>query len=327
MTAIAIAGPGGPEVLQPESRPLPEVGPGDILIRVRAAGINRPDLFQRKGKYPPPPGASDIPGLEVAGEVAAVGDRVVRFAVGDRAMALVTGGGYAEFCLAPESVALPIPERLSFVKAGAIPEAYFTVWSNLFERGHLAAGETVLIHGGSSGIGTNAIQLAKVRGARVIVTAGSAEKCAACLALGADLAINYRVEDFVARTREATGGQGADVILDIVGGDYVARNYAAAAADGRILQIAVLRGGHAEIDLGQIMAKRLVHTGSLLRPRATAYKAALAEAIRTHVFPLFAAGTVAPVIDSTFPLTAAADAHRRMESGAHIGKIVLVTEV
>jgi NADPH2:quinone reductase len=323
MTAIAIAAPGGPEVLVPEHRRLPAIAADEILIRVRAAGVNRADLMQRKGQYPPPPGVSDIPGLEVAGEVAAIGDRVTRFKVGERAMALVAGGGYAEYCAADETVALPIPERFSYVEGAAIPEAFFTVWSNLFERGRLAAGETVLIHGGASGIGTTAIQLAKALGARVIVTAGSDARCAACVGLGADVAINHRSEDFVERVLATTAGRGADVILDMVGGDYVGRNYAAAAEEGRIVQIAAQRGRRAEVDLRQIMDKRLTHTGSTLRGRSIGFKASVAKAVRAHVLPLFAAGSVAPVIDSTFPLAAAADAHRRMEASEHIGKIVL----
>ncbi len=323
MTVIAVPVPGGPEALVPETRPLPSISDSEILIRVRAAGVNRADVMQRRGQYPPPPGASDVPGLEVAGEVAAVGTAVTRFAIGERAMALVAGGGYAEFCPVDETVALPIPERFSFVQGGAVPEAFFTVWSNLFDRGRLTSGETALIHGGSSGIGTSAILLAAALGARVITTAGSDTKTAACLRLGADVAINYRTEDFVERVLAATGGRGADVILDMVGGEYVARNYRAAAPEGRIVQIATLGANRAEIDLRQIMGKRLTHTGSTLRGRPVAFKAAIAEAIRSNVFPLFAAGTLAPVIDSTFPLADAAAAHRRMECSDHIGKIVL----
>ncbi len=323
MTAIAVPAPGGPEALVPETRPLPVVADDEVLIRVCAAGVNRADVMQRKGQYPPPAGVTDIPGLEVAGEVAAVGAGVTRFKVGERAMALVSGGGYAGFCPAHETIALPIPERFSFVEGAAIPEAFFTVWPNLFDRGRLAAGETVLIHGGSSGIGTTAVQLAKAHGATVIVTAGSDAKCAACVRLGADVAIDYRREDFVERTLAATDGRGADVILDIVGGDYVARNYAAAAVEGRIVQVATQSGTRAEVDLRQIMVKRLTHTGSTLRGREVDFKAAVAAAVRANVFPLFASGAVAPVIDSTFPLADAAAAHRRMESSAHIGKIVL----
>ena len=323
MTVIAATKPGGPEVLVPETRPLPTFGADEILIRVRAAGVNRPDVMQRKGLYPPPPGAPDIIGLEIAGEVAAIGTGVTRFKVGDEVTALVPGGGYAEFCKVHETNALPVPAGFSLIEAAAIPETFFTVWPNLFQRGRLAAGETALIHGGSSGIGTTAIQLAKAFGAKVIVTAGSAEKCAACLRLGADAAINYNEEDFVAAVKAATGGRGADVILDMVGGDYVLRNYEAAAEDGRIVQIATQRGPRAEIDFRLMMAKRLTHTGSMLRHRPVAFKAAVATAVFENVWPLFESRTVAPVIDSTFPLARAADAHARMESGAHFGKIVL----
>ncbi len=323
MTAIAISAPGGPEVLVAERRPLPALAADEILIRVGAAGVNRADLMQRAGRYPPPAGVTDIPGLEVAGEVAAVGEDVTRFSPGARVMALVSGGGYAEYCPAHETIALPVPDRFSIVEAAAIPEAFFTVWPNLVDRGRLAAGETVLIHGGTSGIGTTAIQLACALGARVVATAGSDDKCAACLKLGAEVAINYRNEDFVRGVLTATDGRGADVVLDIVGGDYVVRNYAAAAEEGRIIQVAIQRGGRAEANLMLLMAKRLTHTGSTLRPRPVAFKAAVAAAVRANVFPMFAAGTVAPVIDSTFPLADAASAHRRMESSQHIGKIVL----
>jgi NADPH2:quinone reductase len=323
MTAIEIRAPGGPEMLVPATRPLPEIGDTDILVRVHAAGVNRPDVMQRQGNYPPPPGAPDIPGLEIAGEVAALGGKAGRFKLGDRVTALVPGGGYAEYCRVDETNALPLPAGASMVEAAAIPETFFTVWPNLFERGRLAAGETALIHGGSSGIGTTAIQLAKAHGARVIVTVGSAEKAAACLRLGADVAINYRTDDFVARTKEATGGRGADVILDMVAGDYVAKNYDAAAEDGRIVQIALQKGIKAEVNLLLLMAKRLVHTGSTLRPRPVAFKAKVADALQEKVWPLIEARTVVPVIDSTFPLDRASDAHARMEGSAHIGKIVL----
>ena len=323
MTVIAATKPGGPEVLVPETRPLPTFVANEILIRVRAAGVNRPDVMQRKGLYPPPPGAPDIIGLEIAGEVAAIGTGVTRFKVGDEVTALVPGGGYAEFCKVHETNALPVPAGFSLIEAAAIPETFFTVWPNLFQRGRLTAGETALIHGGSSGIGTTAIQLAKAFGAKVIVTAGSAEKCAACLRLGADAAINYNEEDFVAAVKAANGGRGADVILDMVGGDYVLRNYEAAAEDGRIVQIATQRGPRAEIDFRLMMAKRLTHTGSMLRHRPVAFKADVAAAVHKNVWPLFEKCTVAPVIDSTFPLARAADAHARMESGAHFGKIVL----
>lgn len=325
MRVIEIRGAGGPEVLLPGERPVPEPGPGEVLLAVEAAGVNRPDVAQRQGIYPPPPGASDIPGLEVAGEVVALGPGVRRWRIGDRLAALVTGGGYAEFCTAHEDIALPVPEGLGMVEAAALPETVFTVWHNVFERGRLAAGETLLVHGGSSGIGTTAIQLARARGARVIATAGSAEKCAACLRLGADRAVNYRTEDFVAATAEATGGRGADVILDMVGGPYLARNLEAAAVEGRIVQIATLGGGRPEIPLFTLMRKRLTLTGSTLRPRSTADKAAMARAIAAEVWPLVAAGRIRPVIDSVLPLEAAAEAHRRMESSAHVGKIVLTT--
>jgi NADPH2:quinone reductase len=303
--------------------PRPSPGAGEILVKVEAAGVNRVDVMQRRGVYPPPPGAPDILGLEVAGEVVALGPGASRHALGARVAALVPGGGYAEYCLAHESNALPIPRGLSAVEAAAIPEAFFTVWTNVFERGALKAGETLLAHGGSSGIGTTAIQLAKAFGARVIATAGSDEKARECVRLGADRAVNYRAEDFVAATLAATDGKGADVILDMVGGDYVARNYAAAAIDGRIVQIAFLSGQRVEIDLRVLMAKRLFHTGSMLRPLSVGEKAAIAEALRAKVWPLLAEGRCKPVIDSVFPLAEAAEAHRRMESSAHIGKIVL----
>jgi putative PIG3 family NAD(P)H quinone oxidoreductase len=323
MTVIAATKPGGPEVLVAETRLLPQFGAGEILVRVRAAGVNRPDVMQRQGLYSPPPGAPDILGLEIAGEVAAAGASVTRFKPGDQVTALVPGGGYAEFCKVHETNALPLPAGFSLIEAAAIPETYFTVWPNLFQRGGLVAGETALIHGGSSGIGTTAIQLSKAFGAKVIVTVGSAEKCAACLKLGADVAINYNEEDFVATVKAATGGRGADVILDMVGGDYVPRNYEATAEDGRIVQISTLRGARAVIDFRLMMAKRLTHTGSILRRRPVAFKAEVAAAVHKNVWPLFEKRSVAPVIDSTFPLARAADAHARMESGAHFGKIIL----
>ncbi len=323
MRAILAAGPGGPEVLELGSRPRPIPGAGEILVKVEAAGVNRPDVLQRLGVYPPPPGASDILGLEVAGEVAALGPGASRHALGARVTALVPGGGYADYCLAHESNALPIPVGLSAVEAAAIPETFFTVWTNVFERGALKAGETLLVHGGSSGIGTTAIHLAKAFGAHVVATVGSDEKTRDCVRLGADLAINYKTEDFVTATLAATDGKGANVILDMVGGDYVARNYAAAALDGRIVQIAFLRGQKVEIDLRVVMAKRLFHTGSTLRPRSVREKAVIAEALYAKVWPLLAEGRCKPVIDSIFPLAEAASAHRRMESSAHVGKIVL----
>jgi NADPH2:quinone reductase len=323
MTAIAISTPGGPEVLVPEERPVPQPGPGEILVKVAAAGVNRPDVMQRQGLYPPPKGAPDIPGLEVAGEVVALGDNVARWKQGDKVMALVVGGGYAEYCLAHESHALAVPEKLSMVEAAAVPETFFTVWHNVFERGGLKSGETLLVHGGTSGIGTTAIQLAKVFGGKVITTAGSPEKCEAARKLGADLAINYKVEDFVAMTKAGTGGKGADVILDMIGGDYIERNYEAAGVEGRIVQIAFQGSPKATVDFRRIMLKRLHHTGSTLRSRSVEDKAAIAAAIAAKVVPLLAAGKVKPVIDSTFPLREAAQAHARIESSAHIGKIVL----
>ena len=323
MTAIAIPGPGGPEVLVPESVPVVAPGSDEVLIRVEAAGVNRPDVFQRMGNYPPPKGVTAIPGLEVAGTVAAVGPGVGGHAVGDRVMALVPGGGYAEYCVAAAPNVLPIPAGLSMVEAGAVPETYFTVWSNVFDRGRLKAGERFLVHGGTSGIGTTAIQLAKAFGAFVITTAGSDEKLAACRALGADAAINYRTTDFVSVVKEVTDGHGADVILDMVGGSYVERNWAAAAVEGRIVQIAVLEGASEQVDFRRLMMKRLTHTGSTLRARDVAFKADVAASLRANVWPLLAEGRAKPLIDSTFPLAKAADAHRRMESSGHVGKIVL----
>ncbi|MFL9827771.1 NAD(P)H-quinone oxidoreductase [Rhodoplanes sp. SY1] len=324
MTAIGISSPGGPEVLRPEERPVPTPGSGEILVKVAAAGVNRPDVVQRKGFYPPPPGASDIPGLEICGTVVARGPDATSFALGDRVMALVSGGGYAEYCVAHESHALAVPQNLSDAEAAAIPETLFTVWHNVFERGGLTAGETLLVHGGSSGIGTMAIQLAKAFGARVIVTAGSDDKCAACVKLGADAAVNYRTQDFVAETKAATGGKGVEVILDMVGGDYIDRNYEAAAVDGRIVQIAFQGPSKATVDFRRIMLKRLHHTGSTLRARSVADKAAIVAAAGKAVLPLLAAGRVRPVMDTSVPLAEAPAAHARMESSAHIGKIVLL---
>jgi NADPH2:quinone reductase len=322
MTAIGIREPGAPEVLVPEQRTVPKPGAGEILIKVEAAGVNRPDVMQRKGLYPPPPGAPDIPGLEVAGTVAALGDNATRWKVGDKVMALVIGGGYAEYCLAHESHALAVG-NIPIVEAAAIPETFFTVWHNVFERGALKSGETFLVHGGSSGIGTTAIQLAKQLGARVITTAGSAEKCDACRKLGADVAINYKTEDFVAATKAATNDKGANVILDMVGGDYIGRNYEAASVEGRIVQIAFQGSPKATVDFRRIMLKRLHHTGSTLRSRSVADKGAIARAVEAQALPLVAAGKVKVLVDSTFPLAEAAKAHARMESSAHIGKIVL----
>jgi NADPH2:quinone reductase len=324
ITVIAIRAPGGPEMLVPEPRPLPQPAEGEVLVKVAAAGVNRPDVAQRQGNYPPPKGATDIPGLEIAGEVVALGPGVRRWKLGDKVMALVVGGGYAEYCLAHESHCLPVPAGLSMVEAAAIPETFFTVWHNTFERGRLAAGETLLVHGGSSGIGTVAIQLAKAFGARVVTTAGSAEKCEACRKLGADVAVNYKTEDFVAATKAATAGLGAEVVLDMVGGDYIERNYEAAAIDGRIVQIAFLGSSKATVDFRRLMLKRLTHTGSTLRARSVADKAAIARAVEDRVLPLIAAGKVKPLIDSTFPLREAAAAHAKMEASTHIGKIVLV---
>jgi len=326
MTAIAIKAPGGPETLVPEERPVPSPGDGEILVKVAAAGVNRPDVMQRKGLYPPPKGAPDIPGLEIAGEVAALGPKVTRWKLGDKVMALVIGGGYAQYCLAHEGHALPVPAGISMTQAAAIPETFFTVWHNAFERGALKSGETFLVHGGSSGIGTTAIQLAKAFGARVFTTAGSEEKCEACRKLGADVAINYKSEDFVAVVKDKTAGGGADVILDMVGGDYIERNYEAAAIEGRIVQIAFQGSPKASVDFRRIMLKRLHHTGSTLRSRSVPDKAAIAAALEQKVLPLIAAGKVKPIIDSTFPLMQAAAAHARMESSAHIGKIVLTVE-
>lgn len=323
MSAIAIRAPGGPEVLVVEERPVPQPGPDEILVKVAAAGVNRPDVVQRQGLYPPPPGVTDIPGLEIAGEVVARGSEVSRWRLGDRVTALVPGGGYAAYCPVHETNALAIPDGLPFVEAAAIPETYFTVWHNVFERGGLMSGESLLVHGGASGIGTTAIQLASTFGATVFATAGSADKCRACERLGAQRAINYREEDFVQAVKAETGGRGVDIVLDMVGGDYIPRNYEAVAVDGRIVQIAFLKSSRVEVDFRRLMLKRLTHTGSTLRVRDVAFKAHLAQELRTHVWPLLAAGRVRPVIDSTFPLARAADAHARMESGRHIGKIVL----
>lgn len=322
MKAVAIREPGGPDVLELREIGTPEPGQGEILIRVEAAGVNRPDTIQRMGLYPPPPGAPDTPGLEVAGEVAATGPGVTRWKTGDRVCALVGGGGYAEYCLAHEGHAMPIPKGLSAVEAAALPETFFTVWTNVFERGALKAGETFLIHGGTSGIGTTAIQLAVAFGARVIATAGSAEKCAACEKLGAE-AINYRDKDFTAEVKSLTGGRGADVILDMVGGDYIQKNILSAAPDGRIVSIAFLNGPTAEVNFMPVMLKRLTLTGSTLRPRSIEEKAALASALEAKVWPLIEGGRVKPLVDSTFPLADAAKAHALMESSSHIGKIVL----
>jgi NADPH2:quinone reductase len=323
MRAIAIRAFGDPDVLEVQDRPVPHPATGEILVRVAAAGVNRLDVLQRKGHYPPLPGASDLPGLEVAGEVVDLGVGVGRWRIGDRVTALMAGGGYAAYAAVAEGTAIPIPEGLSMVEAASLPETVFTVWHNVFERGALKEGETLLVHGGTSGIGVMAIQIARARGARVIATAGSEEKLAACRALGATHAINYREEDFVSATQAATNGKGADVILDMVGGPYTARNLDAAAEDGRIVQIAFLKGPKVDLDLRLIMQKRLVLTGSTLRARPTGIKAALAEAVEREVWPLFASRRVRPVIHKVFPLDQAAEAHALMEEGTHIGKIML----
>jgi putative PIG3 family NAD(P)H quinone oxidoreductase len=326
MMAVAISEPGGPKVLKPERRPVPQPGPGEILVKVRAAGVNRPDILQRMGAYPPPPGASDLPGLEAAGAVAAVGEGVRRWREGDEVTALTPGGGYAEYCLVHESNALPVPYGFTFTQAAALPETFFTVWHNVFERGGLQPGETLLVHGGTSGIGTTAIQLASAFGAYVITTVGSAEKAEACRSLGADRVVNYREEDFVRVAKDATNGKGANVILDMVGGDYVSRNYDAAAVDGRIVQIATMNGARAEADFGKLMFKRLTHTGSALRPRPVEFKGRIAAELEQKVWPLLAEGRIAPVMDMIFPLKEAWRAHERMQDGDHIGKIVLDVE-
>jgi putative PIG3 family NAD(P)H quinone oxidoreductase len=323
MIAVEIREPGGPDVLVPVERPMPVPVAGEVLIKVAAAGVNRPDVFQRLGNYPPPKGVTDIPGLEIAGTIEQCGEGVTDWEIGDRVCALVAGGGYAEYCVAPTPQCLPIPRGFDFVIAAAIPETYFTVWTNVFQRGRLAAGESLLVHGGSSGIGTTAIQLARARGARVFATAGSAEKCAACERLGAERAINYHAEDFVAIVRELTGGHGVDVILDIVGADYFARNVEALAHEGRLVEIATLHGVKAELNIQRIMQRRLTITGSTLRARSIAEKGALADAVRAHVWPLLEAGTVRPLIHATFPLRDASAAHRVMDAGTHIGKLVL----
>ncbi len=324
MTAINITGPGGPEVLVPGERPVPVPGAREILVKVEAAGVNRPDVVQRRGLYPAPPGASDIPGLEIAGTVVALGAEVTRFKLGDAVCALVTGGGYAQYCLSHEATALPVPHGLDMVQAAALPETFFTVWSNVFDRAGLKRGETLLVHGGTGGIGTTAIQLGKAFGATVITTAGSPEKCTACLKLGADLAIDYKTQDFVAEVKSATGGKGANVILDVVGGAYIQRNYEAAAVEGRIVQIAFQDGSKVNVDFMRLMLKRLTHTGSTLRARPVADKEAIANALTQHVIPLISAGTVRPLIDCAFPLEKANEAHARMDTSAHIGKIMLI---
>lgn len=322
MTAIEITEPGGPEVLKPTTRDVPAPGEGEVLVKVAAAGVNRPDVLQREGGYPPPPGASDIPGLEISGEVVALGPGVDNLAVGDKVCSLVTGGGYAEYCTAPAPQCLSVPKGLSMAEAGAVPETFFTVWNNVFDRCGLKEGESFLVHGGSSGIGTTAIQLASAFGSRVFATAGSAEKCKACEDLGAERAINYKDEDFVAIAKKATDG-GLDVILDMVGGDYIQQNIKALRPEGRLCYIAFLGGSKAEVDFLPVMLKRLTITGSTLRASSVPFKAAIAKKLETKVWPLVEAGKVRPVMHSTFPLAKAADAHALMESSRHIGKIVL----
>ncbi len=323
MSYVGLSEHGGPDVLELTEGTTPPPRAGEILVRVEAAGINRPDVLQRKGDYPPPPDASPILGLEIAGEVVALGEGVTGYRIGERVCALANGGGYAQYCAVPAGQALPFPKGYDAVKAAALPETFFTVWANLFMMAALKPGESVLIHGGSSGIGTTAIQLARAFGATVFATAGSAEKCAACVALGASMAINYREDDWGAALMTATGGRGVDVILDMVGGDYVTRNLNLLALEGRLVQIAFLKASKTEIDLMQVMRRRLTLTGSTLRPRSVAEKGAIAQALEARVWPRLAAREVAPVIHGTFPLAAAPAAHRLMESGAHIGKIVL----
>jgi putative PIG3 family NAD(P)H quinone oxidoreductase len=323
MIAIAIREPGPPDVLIPIERPTPAAAAGEVLIKVAAAGVNRPDVMQRQGHYPPPPGASDIPGLEVAGEVAAVGNGVEALKIGDRVCALVSGGGYAEYCAVPAPQCLPMPAGFDAIHAAAIPETFFTVWTNVFERARLAAGEAILVHGGSSGIGVTAIQLARAFGARVFATAGSDEKCKACEALGAERAINYRTADFVAAVRGATGGGGVNVVLDMVGGEYLQRNLDCLTMEGRLVQIGQLGGWKAQINMTPVLVKRLWITGSTLRARSVAEKAAIARAVHQHVWPLLETGAVRVPVHATFPLARAAEAHRVMESSAHIGKLVL----
>ena len=324
MRTVVASGAGGPEVLDIVERPIPEPSAGEILVRVAAAGVNRPDVLQREGAYPPPPGAPHALGLEIAGAVVALGPGASRFREGDGVCALVPGGGYADYAVVHEANALPVPPDLAMEQAGGLPETYFTVWTNVFERGRLQPGETLLVHGGTSGIGTTAIQLATAFGSRVIATAGSPEKCDACIRLGAVLAINHRESDFVGGVKTATGGRGADVILDMVGGDYIPRNHEAAAIDGRIVQIAFLRGSLVELDFRRLMMKRLTHTGSTLRARPVSEKAAIARALEERVWPLLAEGRCRPVMDSTFPLADVRQAHARMDGGEHIGKIVLL---
>lgn len=323
MIAIEITEAGEPDVLKPTERPIPSPGDDEVLIKIAAAGINRPDVMQRRGQYPPPAGASDIPGVEIAGSIVALGNQVSNLSVGDKVCALVTGGGYAEYCTAPAPVCLPIPNGLTFIQAAALPETFFTVWSNVFDRANLTAGETLLVHGGTSGIGTAAIQLAKAFDAKVFVTAGSNVKCQFCTELGSDAAINYREQDFVQEIERLTVGRGVDVILDMIGGDYFPRNIKCMGSDGRLVQIAVQNGAKSEINLVPIMLKRLTLTGSTLRAREATFKAKIAKNLYEHVWPLLEYGQIKPVIHATFPLTEAAKAHALMESSQHIGKIIL----
>jgi NADPH2:quinone reductase len=326
MSCVEISAPGGPEVLKPATRPVPRPQAGEVLVRVVAAGINGPDIYQRKGLYPAPPGASDLPGLEIAGTVVAVGDGVGDWRVGDTLCALTAGGGYAEYCTAPAGQCLPIPKGLDMVQAAALPETFFTVWSNLFERARLADGESILIHGGGGGIGTTAVQMASALGHRVFTTEGGADKCRTLERLGAERAIDYTSEDFVAVIKEATGGNGVDVILDIVGGDYVARNIACLARDGRLVSIAFRKGSKVEIDLMPVMLKRLTLTGSTLRVQSNERKAAIANALKEAIWPLIETGRITPVIHARLPLADAAEGHRIMDAATHVGKIMLVTD-
>jgi putative PIG3 family NAD(P)H quinone oxidoreductase len=323
MTAIDPASPGGPEVLQPVTRPVPQPGPGEVLVKVAAAGVNRPDVLQRMGLYPMPPGAPTIPGLEIAGTIVAVADDVARWRIGDQVCALVAGGGYAEYCTAPAGQCLPIPAGMSATDAAGLPETWFTVWSNVVDRGHARYGETILVHGGTSGIGITAIQLGKALGLKVIVTAGSEAKCTAALAAGASHAIDYAAQDFVAEVARITDKRGVDLVLDMVGGDYVPRNLQCLADDGRHVSIAFQRGPRADLDLTAVMRKRLTLTGSMLRPRPITFKTAIAETLEGAIWPEFEAGRLHPMTDMVFPLAQAAHAHRRMEAGTHVGKIIL----
>ena len=323
MRVIECTAPGGPDVLVPGERPTPVAGAGEVLIRVAAAGVNRPDLLQRQGAYPPPPGASEILGLEVAGTIAAVGPDVAGLATGDDVCALVAGGGYAEWCVAPAVQCLPVPRGLSMVEAASLPETFFTVWTNVFDRGRLAAGQSLLVQGGASGIGVAAIQMARALGARVFATAGTPDKCAACMQLGAERAVNYKTEDFVEVIRAATGGRGVDVILDMVGGDYVPRELSLLADEGRLVFIATLGGAKAQFNIREVMAKRLVITGSTLRPRPVAFKGEIAAALRARIWPLIEAREIKPMVHQVFDFADAAAAHRALERGEHVGKIVL----